>query len=69
MKEYNNFFIDFVKTDFKCPSCQKEYDDVDDKYLGRCSKNKTWQTRVNCSCGEFFYLAIDFRGVPFTYKK
>ncbi len=69
MIEFKNFFIDYTKTEFNCPYCQKQYNDKELKYLDKCNKNKTWRTRISCECKEFFYLAIDYSGQPFTYKK
>jgi len=69
MIAYKNFFIDYIKTDFTCPCCGKQNDDINLKYLDRCNKNKSWRTRIKCECGRFFYLGIDYRGVPYTYRK
>lgn len=67
MIAYKFFFIDFARTDFKCPHCQKEYDD-DGRYLDKCNKNKSWRTKINCDCNKPFYLTYNFKGDPITYE-
>ena len=57
-----NGFIDFSKTDFRCPNCKKKYSDLDDEYLKRCEKNKDWTTRINCKCGNAFYMTYNCMG-------
>jgi len=69
MKEINNFFIDFAKTDFKCPHCKRLHRDVNDKYFNKINKNKSWMTKVNCDCGQSFKLTIDYKGNFETFKK
>lgn len=64
----NNLFLDFSNTKFNCPYCGKEYDDVNDKYLDRCNKNKHFNTRVSCLCGNRFYLTVDYKSDFVTYK-
>ena len=49
--QIENGFIDFAKTDFKCPNCEKQYNDRDDKYLDRCQNNKNGCTKIKCECG------------------
>jgi hypothetical protein len=60
--QIKNGFLDFAKTDFKCPHCEKEYSDADDKYLKRCEKNKNWTTKINCKCGKPFFMTYDYKG-------
>ena len=60
--QIKNGFLDFAKTDFKCPNCKDKYSDVDDKYLKRCEKNKSWVTKINCKCGEPFFMTYDYKG-------
>jgi hypothetical protein len=55
-------FIDFAKTDFKCPSCKKEYNDGDDKYLEKCERNKNGCTKIKCECGKPFHMTYNFMG-------
>jgi hypothetical protein len=69
MIKIHDFFLDFAKTDFTCPHCQKMHHDKDDKYFDRINKNKTWTTKVNCDCGKLFYLTISFDGQFQTFKK
>ena len=58
----NNGFIDFSKTDFYCPNCKKEYNDLDDKYLNRCLKSKRGFTKINCCCGTHFFMTYNYMG-------
>jgi len=44
--QIKNGFIDFAKTDFKCPNCKKQYIDRDDKYLEKCERNKSGCTKI-----------------------
>lgn len=64
-------FIDLAKVDFKCPHCKKEYNDIDDKYLNRCNKNKSGITRIKCECNNIFYITYDYmsNAVAFTIQK
>jgi hypothetical protein len=57
-----NGFIDFAKTDFKCPNCKLEYNDIDDKYLEKCEKNKSGCTKIKCDCGEPFFMTYNYLG-------
>jgi len=57
-----NGFIDFAKTDFKCPNCKKEYNDRDDKYLEKCERNKSGCTKIKCDCGEPFFMTYNCMG-------
>jgi Zn finger protein HypA/HybF involved in hydrogenase expression len=69
MKPYNYLLhINYIKTEFNCPYCENKYNDKEFKYIDKCNKNKSWRTRIICECKEFFYLAIDSMGKPFTYK-
>lgn len=54
-----DMFFDFGKSDFKCPHCLKDYNDGNDVYLKRCNKNKSNNTKINCSCGKVFYMTYD----------
>ena len=54
-------------TDFDCPHCKKKYSDINDKYLKRCNKNKSFTTKINCECGKSFYLTYDIKGEFVTY--
>lgn len=62
-------YLNFVKTDFTCPHCNKSYNDLDDKYLKRCNNSKIGVTRINCSCGDFFYFTYDYMGNSSTFKR
>ena len=54
-------FLDFARTDFKCPHCNKKYNDVDDKYLIRCENNKSGMTKINCECSKSFMMTYDYK--------
>lgn len=55
-------FIDFANINFECPNCGKKYCDENDKYLNRCNKNKSGITKINCSCGNPFFMTYDYKG-------
>ena len=63
-------FLDFAKIDFKCPFCNENYLDANDKYLNRCNKNKSGYTKIKCSCGNKFGMTYNCRGnaVSFDLK-
>jgi len=60
--EIKDGFMDFAKTDFQCPNCEKWYDDINDKYLNRCNRNKSWATKIKCGCGNHFYMTYNYMG-------
>lgn len=61
-------FLTLSKTDFKCPYCQKKYDDKDDVYLDKCNKNKSQLTRIKCKCGNKFGFTYDMTGDAISFK-
>lgn len=61
--------LSFATIDFSCPICKKEYVDSEDKYLNRCNKNKSWCTKIKCSCGTSFYMTYDYRGDAVSFLK
>ncbi len=64
----DNNFIDLADITFTCPHCFKFYSDDNDLYLDRINKNKKFNTRINCSCGEKFYLTFDYKGDFVSFK-
>ena len=60
-------FINFAKTYFKCPYCDKEYND-DDKYLIRCNKNKNYCTSIKCECENTFNMTYNMLGDAVSFK-
>jgi len=58
----NIIHISYDKIDFKCPHCNKEYLDSDDKYVNRCNDNKCGYTKIKCSCSETFGMTYDYMG-------
>ena len=63
--------ISVAETRFKCPHCEKKYDDINDKYLNRCNKNKNSWTTIKCECNNKFGVTHDITGdiVSFKLKK
>jgi len=66
--QIKNGFIDFSNTNFLCPYCDKKYNDLDDKYLNRCNKNKFGYTRIYCECKNIFYFTYDYKGDSVSFK-
>jgi len=60
--------ICFAGIDFNCPFCNKEYSDIDDKYVDRCNKNKSMITKIKCSCGERFGMTYNYMGNAVSFK-
>jgi hypothetical protein len=69
MIKYKDFFIDFYKTDYTCPHCEKLHKDNSDKLFDRIKKNKSWITKVNCECGKPFKLTVNYKGYFEPFKK
>ena len=71
--QINNGFLDFANIDFNCPYCNKEYSDLNEKYLDRCNKNKSNMTKIKCSCGKTFGMMYNIRveavGFYLVFKK
>jgi protein-disulfide isomerase len=68
MIKFKDFYIDFYKTDFTCPHCEKLDNDNDNKLFDRIKKNKSWITKVKCDCGKPFFLTVNFEGYFQTFK-
>jgi hypothetical protein len=51
--------VSFSDVNFKCPHCDKDHDDRDDKYLDKCNANKSGYTKIKCTCGETFGMTYD----------
>jgi hypothetical protein len=66
--QIENGFLDYSETEFNCPSCKKQYNDNNEKYLKRINKNKWGRTLISCTCGIKFYLVPDFKGDLITFK-
>lgn len=56
----NHIFLHFAETEFKCPSCERPYND--EKYIKRCNNNKNWMTKINCKCDHPFWLTYNYKG-------
>jgi hypothetical protein len=63
-----NGTLSFSNIDFLCPSCGKAYSDTNDKYLNRCNKNKSGNTRIKCSCGVVFYMTYNYMSDAVAFK-
>ena len=66
MKGYqlnNGIFIDFDDIKFKCPYCETEFVDEDDRYYDMIDFNKKFYTEVYChKCKRYFGLAVSYMG-------
>lgn len=60
--------ISLSKIDFKCPYCNKQYLDSEDKYLDRCNKNKNGCTTIRCNCENNFGMTYDMTGRAVSFK-
>ncbi|REC56996.1 hypothetical protein DRF62_02220 [Chryseobacterium piscium] len=60
--------ISYAKTNFKCPHCEKPYDDSEDIYLERCNKNKSGCTTIQCECELRFGMTYDIAGKAVSFK-
>lgn len=62
--------ISFARTDFKCPHCDKRYNDNNDKYLDRIqnSKRKLGYTTIKCLCGDKFGMTYTCFGKAVSFK-
>lgn len=54
--------ISFAKVDFKCPHCEKQYEDSEDKYLDKCNKNTSGYTKIKCECKRTFGMTYGMTG-------
>lgn len=61
MKKRDVIHISFSNTQFNCPYCNKEYNDIDDVYLDKCNKNKNGITRIKCQCSKKFGMTYDIK--------
>lgn len=57
-----------ARTDFECPHCEKQYDDIDNKYLNRCNDNKDFSTKINCDCGRAFKMTYNYQGNAVSFE-
>lgn len=60
--------IKFANIEFTCPYCSKKYDDLDDKYLDRCNRNKSGWTSIKCICQEKFGMTYNIQGDAEGFK-
>ena len=63
-----NGFLTLAITEFKCPYCNKQYNDIDNKYLNRCNKNKSYCTSIKCKCGNKFSITYNMMGDAVSFK-
>lgn len=64
-----NGFITLADTDFKCPHCDKQYNDTDDVYLNKTIKNKSGCTSIKCECENTFMMTYDITGKAVSFIK
>lgn len=60
--EINNGILCMANIYFACPKCQKIYSDDKNIYLNRCNKNSKGYTKINCSCGQLFFMTYNYKG-------
>ena len=65
--------ISIGKTDFKCPYCDKQYDDINDKYLNRIQKQMDKKKpkgyiNIKCGCKQSFGLSFNYMGHLVSFK-
>lgn len=60
--------ISFENTKFNCPYCGKKFIDINDKYLNRCNKNKSFNTKIKCECKNIFGMTYDWMSNPRGFK-
>ena len=61
-------FIDFVNTAFECPHCKKAYNDDDERFYKKISKNKSYIISHTCECGNKFEVTISMVGDYVAFK-
>jgi hypothetical protein len=60
--------ISFSKIDFKCPNCDKKYNDGYDDFYKRIQKNKNGYTTHMCTCAKRFGITNNFKGDMIGFK-
>ena len=61
--------VNYAKIDFKCPYCDMQYSDSDDKFLNRCNKSKDFCTRTKCTkCKNLFRVTYNIMGNIVSFK-
>lgn len=61
-------FIDFSNETFKCPYCNKEHSDINEKFHKAIIKNKKGYTTTKCSCNNKIGVASDYRSDLVGFK-
>lgn len=57
-----NIHISFARVDFNCPHCNTGHEDLDEKLLNRCNKNKCGYTKMYCKkCGKRFGFTYNYK--------
>ena len=62
-------FIDFDKTTFSCPYCNKQYNDTESTHLTEQQKQNGTVTKFKCTCGNESLLVMDYRSEYVCFKK
>lgn len=60
--------LTLAKTEFQCPYCEKQYDDVSDEYLKRCNKNRSHIAYIKCECNNKFGMTYNIQGDAVSFK-
>ena len=60
--------LNIANVAFNCPHCKKDYNDLNDKYLNRCNKNKSTYTTIKCECGNRFGMTYNYMGNAVAFK-
>ena len=64
----DDLHIRFARVDYRCPYCDKYNDDLDEKLLSKCNKNKSTWTKVKCDCGKRFGFTYNYKGDAVAFK-
>lgn len=57
-----NGILCYSKIEFNCPHCKKLYNDAEEIYFNKMTKNKSGYTKIKCDCGEIFGVTSNFKG-------
>jgi len=60
--------VTLAEVRFNCPSCNKGYNDKNDKYFDRMRKTKYGHITIKCDCGDRFGLCQDIKCNLVSYE-
>ena len=55
-------YINWSNVIFNCPYCDKQYDDLNEKYLKKLNNNNSNYTTIKCSCNHKFKMTYNIQG-------